>query len=210
MYQEKDKSYGIIALIYYIIYCFGLLLSGIMYRKGITHGMNFIYCLMFAAGVLIVLIKDKNIYNLGLLENEKTKTNLIISCIIIAVTFTVILIFSNLPLKKLIIQMLYYLFYIAVIEEILFRGLIQNYLFGFKFNRYLIFIIGAIFFSFMHIPFQMFRHNNVSLTYIIEAIPNLIETFIAHLIYCWVVCKRKDIYIPIAIHYAYNFLGIIV
>lgn len=167
MYQEKDKSYGIIALIYYIIYCFGLLLSGIMYRKGITYGMNFIYCLMFVVGVLIVLIKDKSIYNLGLHENEKIKTNLIISCIIIAITFTVVLIFSNLPLKKLIIQMLYYLFYIAAIEEILFRGLIQNYLFGFKFNRYLIFIIGAIFFSFMHIPFQMFRHNNVSLTYII-------------------------------------------
>lgn len=160
-------------------------------------------------GVLIALIKDRNIYNLGF-EKEKLRINLLISLIIVVITFIVIWIFSDLAFNKLLKQMLYYLFYIAAIEEILFRGLIQNYLFGFKLNKYVVFIIGALLFSFMHIPFQMFVHNNVSLHYLVEAIPNLIETFIAHFVYCFIAYKRKDITIPIALHYAYNFLGVIV
>lgn len=209
MYQSKKKSYGIIAIIYYCIYLLGLFLAGILYQKGIMFGMNIIYWSLFAVGVLIVLIKDRNIDNLGF-GKEKLRVNLIISFVIVVTTFIVIWIFSTLAFSELIKQMFYYLFYIAAIEEILFRGMIQNYLFGFKLNKYVIFTIGALLFSFMHIPFQMFVHNNVSLHYLVEALPNLIETFIAHFVYCFVAYKRKDITIPIALHYAYNFLGVIV
>ena len=209
MYQPKNKSYGNIAVIFYFILFGGLFLAGLLYQKGITFGMNIIYCSLFVIGVLIALIKDRNIYNLGF-GKENLRINLIISLIIVVITFIVIWIFSDLTLNKLLMQMLYYLFYIAAIEEILFRGLIQNYLFGFKLNKYVIFIIGALLFSFMHIPFQMFVHNNVSLHYIVEALPNLIETFISHFIYCFIAYKRKDITIPIALHYAYNFLGVII
>lgn len=209
MYQSKKKSYGIIAIIYYCIFLLGLFLAGILYQKGFTFGVNIIYCSLFAVGVLIALIKDRNIYNLGF-GREKLRTNLIISLIIVVITFIVILVFSELGFSDLIKQMLYYLFYIAAIEEILFRGLIQNYLFGFQLNKYVIFVIGALLFSFMHIPFQMFVHNNVSLHYLVEALPNLIETFISHFIFCFVAYKRKDITIPIALHYAYNFLGVII
>ena len=209
MYQSKNKSYGIIAIIYYCIFFVGLLLAGLLYQKGFTFCMNIIYCSLFVIGVLIALIKDRNIYNLGL-GKEKLRINLIISLTIVVITFIVVWVFGNLTFKKLLNQMFYYLFYIAAIEEILFRGLIQNYLFGFKLNKYVIFIIGALFFSFIHIPFQMFVHNNVSLHYLVEALPNLIETFIAHFVYCFIAYKRKDITIPIALHYAYNFLGVII
>lgn len=208
MYQAKNKSYGIIAVIYYFIFLCGLLLAGILYQKGFTFGVNIIYCSLFAVGVLIALIKDRNIYNLGF-GKEKLKVNLIISLIIVVTTFIVIWVFSDLALNNLLRQMLYYLFYIAAIEEILFRGLIQNYLFGFKLNKYVVFVIGALLFSFMHVPFQMFVHNNVSLHYLVDALPNLIETFISHFVYCFIAYKRKDITIPIALHYAYNFLGVI-
>ena len=171
--------------------------------------MNIIYCSLFAVCILIALIKDKNIYNLGF-GKEKIKINLIISIIIIVVTFIVIWAFSNLAFYEVLKQMLYYLFYIAAIEEIMFRGLIQNYLFGFKFNKYVIFIIGALLFAFMHIPFQMFVHNNVSLNYLAYAVPNLIETFISHIVFCFITYKRNDITIPIALHYAYDFLGVII
>ncbi|MDE7172366.1 MAG: CPBP family intramembrane metalloprotease [Oscillospiraceae bacterium] len=209
MYQSKQKSYGIIAIVYYCAYFLGLLLAGVLYRKGFTSGMNIIYCSLFAVGVLIALIKDRNIYNLGF-GKEKLRMNLIISLIIIVITFIVIWIFSDLAFDKLLKQMLYYLFYIAAIEEILFRGLIQNYLFGFKLNKYVIFIIGALLFSFMHIPFQMVVHNNVSLHYLVEALPNLIETFMAHFVFCLIAYKCKDITISIAVHYAYDFLGVII
>lgn len=208
MYQPKEKSYGIIAVIYYCIYLLGLSLAGVLYQKGVTFGMNLIYYVLFAVGILIALIKDRNIYNLGF-GKEKLRINLIISLIIVVITFVVILIFSNLAFHQLLGQMFYYLFYIAAIEEILFRGLIQNYLFGFKLNKYVIFIIGALLFSFMHVPFQMFVHNRVSLYYLAEALPNLIETFTAHFIFCLIAWKRKDITIAIAVHYAYDFLGVI-
>ena len=208
MYQPKNKSYGIIAVVYYCILFGGLLLAGLLYSKGITYGMNIIYCSLFVMGVLIAVIKDRNIYNLGF-GKEKLRINLIISLFIIVITFIVICVFSDLAFNKLLKQMLYYLFYIAAIEEILFRGLIQNYLFGFKMNKYVIFIIGALLFSFMHIPFQMFVHNNVSLHYVVEALPNLIETFLFHFLFCFIAYKRKDITISIALHYAYNFLGVV-
>lgn len=209
MYQSKEKSYAIIAIIYYCIYLLGLFLAGILYQKGLTSGMLIIYCALFAVGVLIALIKDRDICNLGF-GKEKLQINLIISLMIVIITFIVICVFSKLSFDELLKQMFYYLFYIAAIEEILFRGLIQNYLFGFKLNKYMIFAIGALLFSFMHIPFQMFVHNNVSLHYLAEALPNLIETFIAHFIFCFIAYKRKDITVSIALHYAYDFLGIII
>ncbi|MDE7399933.1 MAG: hypothetical protein K2N06_10450, partial [Oscillospiraceae bacterium] len=89
MYQSKEKSYGIIAIIYYCIYFLGLLLAGLLYQKGFTFGLNIIYCLLFAAGVLIALIKDRNINNLGF-GKEKLRINLIISLAIIVITFIVI------------------------------------------------------------------------------------------------------------------------
>lgn len=51
MYQIKDKSYGIIAIIYYCIYLLGLFVAGILYKKGFDIGMNIIYCLLFITGV---------------------------------------------------------------------------------------------------------------------------------------------------------------
>lgn len=209
MYQPKDKSYAVIAVIYYLIYWFGLFGAGILYQNGIQSGMNIIYCVLFILGILIVLVKDKKINNLGFYKGNRKK-NLIVATIIVWATFLVIWIFSDLDFDSLILQMLYNLFYIAAIEEILFRGLIQNYLFGFKLNKYVVFVIGALCFSFMHIPFQMFVHNNVSISYVIQAMPNLMETFISHFIFCFVAYKSKDITIPIALHYAYNFLGVIV
>ena len=65
MYQSKDKSYGFIAVAYYMIYCSGLFLAGILYQKGSQVGMNIIYCLLCILGALIVIIKDKSIHALG-------------------------------------------------------------------------------------------------------------------------------------------------
>ncbi len=59
MYQPKDKSYAVIAVIYYLIYWFGLFGAGILYQNGIQSGMNIIYCVLFILGILIVLVKDK-------------------------------------------------------------------------------------------------------------------------------------------------------
>ncbi len=83
---------------------------------------------------------------------------------------------------------------------------IQNYLFGLKCNKYLVFLIGALMYSLTHLPFQMYVNNNVSLTYIIEALPQLIFTFIFNLIMYFITYKRKDITILTSLHYAIDYL----
>ncbi len=208
MYKEKSKIYFLIAIIYWLVYMIGLLLMGMLYKKGINY-YNIIYWAISVIGILIVIIKDKNVINLGFAK-EKLKTNLIISFMIIAIVFILSIIVGKYSILRLVKGSLYYLFYISLLEEILFRGFIQNYLFGLKCNKYLVFLIGALMFSLTHLPFQMYVNNNVSLTYILEAFPQLIFTFIFHLIMCFITYKRKDIAIPTSLHYAIDYLQNIV
>lgn len=209
MYETKENhSYGIIAIIYYCIYFISMLIAGRFYKENNTPGI-YITCLAaFAVGIIIVFVKEGYIKSLGF-GKEKIKTNLAISLAIIIIEFIIVLFISGLNFVDALKQMLYYLFFIAAIEEIVFRGIIQNYLFGFKINKWVLFTIGAVLFSLSHIPFQMYVHNEVSIYYFVSAIPNLIETFVFHFIFCYIAYRRKDITLSIAIHFAYNFLGII-
>lgn len=204
MYKEKNNFYFIIAMIYWIIYMLGLFVMGILYKKGISN-YNIIYWIIAIIGILIVITKDKNIINLGFTK-EKIKMNIIISFLIIIITFVISVIAGKYPILRLIRGSLYYLFYVSLLEEILFRGFIQNYLCGLKCNKYVIFIMGALLFSLIHLPFQMYVNNNVSLNYILEALPQLLFCFVFHLIMCFITYKRKDITIPIALHYAIDYL----
>lgn len=204
MYKEKNKTYSKVALIYWILYMIGLLVMGILYKNGVNY-YNIIYWIFSIIAILIVIIKDKSITNLGFTK-EKLKWNIIISCFIVILTFVISVIVGKYSLPRLIRGSLYYLFYISLLEETLFRGFIQSYLFGLKCNKHIIFIIGALLFSLTHLPFQMYVNNNVSLTYIIEAFPQLIFCFVFHLMMCFITYKRKDITIPTALHYAIDYL----
>jgi len=204
MYKEKNKSYFIIAIIYWIIYMISLLLMGVLYKRGFKY-YYIIYLLIALIGIITVIIKDKNIKNLGF-RKDKIKVNLIISFIIIFLTFITSIILSDYSLLKLIKGSLYYLLYVALLEEIIFRGFIQNYLFGLKCKKYIIFVIGALLFSLIHIPFQMYVHNNVSLNYIIECFPQLIFCFVFHLVMCFITYKRKDITVSVSIHFVIDFI----
>ena len=209
MYETKENhSYGIIAIIYYCIYFISMLIAGRFYKENNMPGI-YITCLAaFAVGIIIVFVKEGHIRSLGF-GKEKIKTNLAISLAIIIIEFIIVLFISGLTFVDALKQMLYYLFFIAAIEEVVFRGIIQNYLCGFRINKWLLFTIGAVLFSLSHIPFQMYVHNEVSIYYFVSAIPNLIETFVFHFIFCYIAYRRKDITLSIAIHFAYDFLGII-
>ncbi len=137
MYKEKSKNYFLIAIIYWLVYMIGLLLMGMLYKKGVNY-YNIIYWVISAIGILIVIIKDKNVINLGFAK-EKLKTNLIISFVIVAIVFTISIIVGKYSIFRLVKGSLYYLFYISLLEEMLFRGFIQNYLFGLKCKKYLVF-----------------------------------------------------------------------
>lgn len=204
MYKEKKKIYFLIALIIWILRAIGLLIMGILHKNGVEN-YNIIGWLVFIFEILIVIVKDKSIINLGFTK-EKIKSNLIFSVLIIMITFIISVVIGKYSLPILIKHSLYYLFEVALVEEIVYRGVIQNYLFGLKCNKYIIFSIGATMFSLAHIPFQMYVHDNVSVGYIVEALPQLILLFVIHLILCFITYKRKDITIPTALHYALNYL----
>ncbi|MDD2378038.1 MAG: CPBP family intramembrane metalloprotease [Bacilli bacterium] len=204
MYQVKNKSYALIAVIYFIFYMFGFLLMGVLFKNNVSW-YYLIYWFLFAVAILIVLFKDKKVENLGITKDNLFK-NTMISISIIVISFIIGIFISDLSITKVLKALLYFLFYVSMVEEVVFRGFIQNYLLGLKINKKLIFIIGGIFFALIHLPFQMYVNNMVSINYVIQALPQLIFTFVFHIIMCYITYKRKDITIPIALHFALDFL----
>lgn len=205
MYNECNYKYGIIGIVSWILYMSGLLLMGIMYRKGVAY--QYIYILMFVlVAATAFLLKRKDGFSFLGFGGNKLKKDSVISICIIAVVYIGSIFFSEYSVLQLLKLSFYYIFYIGAVEEIIFRGFIQNCLFGLKLNRSVTFLIGAAFFSLMHLPFQMYLHGNVSLMYLAEVWPNLIFTFVVHLVFCFITYKRKNILIPIAIHYVINYL----
>ena len=204
MYEEKRKEYFIIAILYWLISIVCFWLMGVMYQRHIPYD-DILYYVLSAVVILIVLLKDKSIRNLGFTK-EKIKINLVISLLIISVAFIASLFISFHTWDILVKRTIYYLLYVAFIEEIIYRGFIQNYLFGLKVRKFLIYLLGALLFSLMHLPFQMYVYNNVSLDYVITAIPQLVSCFLFHLVMCFITYVRKDITIPIALHYAIDYI----
>ncbi|MGI6462053.1 MAG: CPBP family intramembrane glutamic endopeptidase [Candidatus Scatomorpha sp.] len=204
MYQTKNKTYAAIAIIYFIAMMFGYYLMGVLYKSGNKYFSGIQWSFLIIA-VLIVLIKDKSFSNLGFTK-EKIKSNLLFAAIIAAASIAFAFLYTDRPAAVIAKAALYYLFYVALLEEIIFRGFMQNYLFGLRLNRKIIYAIGAVFFSLVHLPFQMFVNDMISFSYIITAIPQLIFTFFLHLIMCFITYKRKDILIPTALHFALNFV----
>ena len=204
MYEKRPKIYSIIALGYWFLNICGLLAMGILHKSG-AKNYYVISWLLLVVAILIVIIKDKSIAGLGFTK-ENVKTNFIISALIIIISFAISIIIGKYPILKLLEYSSYYLFYVAFREEIVYRGIIQNYLFGLDCNKYIIFLIGAVLFSLGHIPFQMYVHNDVSFSYIINVLPQLALLCVIHLILSFITYKRKDITIPIALHFALNYL----
>lgn len=204
MYQKKNKSYAIIAILYFIAIIFGYLAMGVLYKRGVPY-YYVIQWLLLASAVLIAVIKDRSVICLGFTK-EKIKTNLLVSGIIIAASIVFAFLYADRPAAVIVRAVFYYLFYIALLEEIIFRGFLQSYLFGLPVNTKIIYIIGAVMFALMHLPFQMFVNNMISLSYVVVAMPQLIFTFVFHLVMCFITYKRKDILIPTALHFALDFV----
>lgn len=204
MYKNKDKNYAVIAIIYYVLFILGYILMGILYKCGVKY-YSVIQWLFLIIAIVIVLIKDKGILNLGF-SKENLKRNLLFSGIIVAISIIFAFLYTERSDSVIVKSVLYYLFYIAFQEEVIFRGFIQNYLFGLCINRKVIYITGALFFSLAHLPFQMFVNNMVDFSYIIVAIPQLVFTFAFHIVMCFITYKRKDILIPVSLHFAIDFV----
>ena len=204
MYQPKAKKFALIALLYYVIMLLGYVIMGLLYQQGMKE---YVLINWFHPGLalFIVFLQGEGADQLGF-ARINLRTNAKISGLIIVVVMGFALLYSDLPLHKLLQGAFYYLFTIAFVEELIFRGFLQNYLYGLRWNRKLIFILGALLFSFIHLPFQMIIQQRLSLDYVVMAFPQLVFTFLLHLFLCYVTSKRKDVLIPIALHFALNYV----
>ncbi len=204
MYQTKKKNYAIIAIVYFVAMIFGYLIMGVLYKCGVEY-YSVIQWLLLIAAVLIAIIKDKSVVNLGF-TRKKIKWNVLFAGVIIAAAIVFAFLFTDRSTNIIIRAVFYYLIFIAFQEEVVFRGFLQNYLFGLNVNRKITYTIGAVMFALMHLPFQMFVNDMVSLSYVIVAMPQLIFTFLFHLLMCFITYKRNDILIPTALHFAIDFV----
>lgn len=207
MYQERTTKQGVIAVIYYVCLLAAFFLMGVLYQKNVAY--DWLYWLLFAVPVLFVLLKDRNMVDLGFTKT-RLKSNLLIAAAMIAVSVVIAFLVSERPANRLLYGVFYYLVRIALVEEVLFRGFIQNYLFGFKQNRIVIYLLGALFFAVMHLPFQMYVNEMVSFDYVLTAAPQLCFTFVFHLVMCLIAAKRNDIIIPIALHFAIDYIQAVI
>ena len=143
MYQTKNKTCVVIAVLYFIAMMFGYYLMGVLYKSGNKY-FSGIQWLFLIIAVLIVLIKDKSFSNLGFTK-EKIRSNLLIAAIIVAASIAFAFLYTDRSAAVIAKAASYYLFYVALLEEIIFRGFMQNYLFGLRLNRKIIYAIGAAF-----------------------------------------------------------------
>ncbi|MBR1738993.1 MAG: CPBP family intramembrane metalloprotease [Ruminococcus sp.] len=215
MYKAELRRSPKAAFFFYVVDMLGLLLMGIMYKSGIKNTAP-IYLIIFAAMLMAsYLIDQKNLLTLIGIKGKHIKLTLPAALIICAAAFALGTAVFDSSIKHQIYVSAYFLFYISLIEELCYRGFIQNDLFGLKMNRNLTVLIGAVMFSLMHLPFQMFAKGGGKLSYIVKAVPQLIGTFQFHLLLVIICLLTGDVLIATALHYAadlfssYSLTGII-
>lgn len=175
---------------------------GMLYAQG-NGAYNCIYWALFAAAIVIVLLRDRDLGNLGL---GNVKKDVLLTLILIVAAVGIAFLFSEKSTGALLRGVWYYLIRIALVEEVIFRGFLQSYLFGLRANRNWIYILGAACLSLMHVLFQLYVNQMVSPEYFLVAWPQLLFTFCFHLIMCRITCKRGNVLLPVALHFALDYL----
>ncbi len=101
---------------------------------------------------------------------------------------------------------IYFLVFVAFMEEIIIRGYIGTRLYGYFRNKGLSIIIVGLMFSIEHIPFQlMFTQMNL-LEYIIMNRHYLIVLTIFHFLLQWLYSKYNSIIAPTIFHFIWDFI----
>ena len=199
MYAVRDKKTDILfaigtwilemAALYGVRYCH---VREISQKVGLIT-IVYVFCVVF------VLIKERNLTILGF-GTEKTKRNAPIACGIIIATFFIRLFMSKSSFAVLLPLAIHMLVMTALREEILFRGIIQNYLIISQRNKFVFFAMGGLLFASSHIPLYSLNQPGIPLWL------QLLFAFAGHFIFTGIAYWRKDITIPVALHFLMDFL----
>ncbi len=179
----------------------------------ILNADNIYYAFLFIVVIILtcVMIFDSSFEDMGLKSNNINKEvkSLLKFIIIFIASFTLIAqLIGGYRLKfSYIIQTIITQFcFVALVEESVFRGFICNKLFKnvkSKKTLYIMFIVSAFLFSFMHLP--SFLKSGVSINFF-QIINRLFNPFIMGIWFGIMYYSKKNLYICILWHGAYNLI----
>lgn len=153
----------------------------------------------YVSCVVFALIKEKNLTILGF-TTEKIRRNAPIAVGIIITTILIRMVISKISFELLLSQAFHMLIMTALREEIMFRGIIQNYLIVSSKKKIVFFAIGGLLFAVSHIPLYSLNQPGISLWL------QLLFAFVSHFIFVSIAYWRKDITISVGLHFLIDFL----
>lgn len=201
MYHERPRGDETYAFLVWGVQMFCLYIAGKFADNSLVYWCTGVIAPGLA--ILISLKHDHSLKELGLYPNHLKRDLAVMLCAFAAELLIGVYIYG-MSLEYALPAIAYYIVWIAVPEEILFRGLIQSHLFSLPVNRKLVYCMGAALFAASHIPYQMQIRTWDALFTVQLGI-----TFVTHLVLCWIVRKRGNMCLPLAIHVAQDFLQVI-
>lgn len=201
MYHKQFRNGIYFAILIWLLKMLCLYLAGRFSDNDYVYwGMGVISA---TAVVVITYLQNHNLKDLGF-YSKHLKQDGITMCIMLVIELLIGVYMFRMSWAHAIRSWLYYIFWIALQEELIYRGFIQNHLFLPRISRKGSYLIGAAMFAASHIPYQMqVRPWDDLFTF------QLCITFFEHLLYCWIIEKRGNICIPWAMHVASDFLEVI-
>lgn len=222
-YLQQAKEYGskdaLFALILFIIEMFGLSLVGNLFlQKGEALSEIYIFIVtgifsMIFIGLvfLFCIIRRQKLITIGF-SKTLAKKSFIFGLLLfgfVVILYSIRAIFSGsvqTDINLIIINIIYYLIFIAFMEELIFRAYIGTRLFGFFKNKKLSIAIVGIMCSFEHIPFYMIISQVSLAAYISSHFYNLISLAIIHILFQWIYSKYNSIIAPTILHFIWDYI----
>jgi membrane protease YdiL (CAAX protease family) len=223
-YVQQTKEYGridaLFALIVYVVMIFLFLLMGKLFvYKSSTLTEVYIFVItgiftLFLIGFVFLLcsIRKQNLMTVGFSMTYAIQSfGMGMFLFMIVIALKVITSVNNgstiqTDIGLIVMKIIYYLIFIAFMEEVVIRGYIGTRLYGYFTNKRLSIVIVGIMFSLEHIPFQMMYAQMSLMEYISQNWGYLVYTAAFHFILQWLYAKYNSIIAPTIFHFIWNFI----
>lgn len=222
-YLQQTKEYGKIDVIsaiglYATLTSLYYILGKIFVYKGqnltekfvfIATGIMSLVCIILVS--VVCLIRKQNINSIGF-HKTNAKRSFIMGLVLSLIAFVLLWILKkftgtvrNQDVTLLISRVIYYLLFVSLMEEVIFRGYIGTRLYGFFHNKKLsIFLVGVLF-SLSHVPFQMLLAQVSFFSYIGSNCGDLFVILLFHVAFQWMYSRYNSIIAPMMVHFLWDF-----
>ena len=212
-YKSLIDSYhvfdGVVAIVYYLFLLVAYYILGVILEKKDVYLGYHVNIILIILLLLCVVIRKQKFESIGF-----GKDNIKKSFRLGLVTAGLVFFMSFIPgvlsgktlnsVSELLSNFVYYLFVIALVEEIIFRGFIQTRIYGMIKKPALAILVVAFMFMTMHIPFQMARAEMGVVTFITNNYITLIFQFSWHVVFNIMYAKYNSIIAPTIFHTILN------